>query len=406
VRLIVVLIITAASLLHATAAHAVDATLAVGTTSDAPGADVALDLTFTPGDTDVSALQFSLALPAALTFVSAADGAAATAAGKSVVCGNGTCLVFGINTNVIAEGVIATVTLHVSADAVAGAAPVGLTGLVASTPGGTSTPLSGTDGAVTIQRPDFLCYKTRPARPAAGGPPFPRFTKHTGVEVIDRLSSSDPADQHEVDLLSAVALCNPADRDSADPAAPTDEDHLEGYRAKLTPTTPKQPAFVRSTQQVVNGFGTLVLTLKSLDGVLAASAKALGSGGVPPLASAALDDFKCYKVAVARARAGDPPLPVFTTQHVMLTDEFGGPHAYDVVKPTRLCAPAAVAGNDATAPSHAVHLVCYLAKLAKQPPQPRFVAATVSTTNQFGSEVIDAKSIAELCLVSTASTLP
>jgi hypothetical protein len=404
IRIACAVIALGASTLLATRARATDAMLVVGTTSGAPGDDVALDLTFTPGDVVISALQFSLVLPPELAFVSAAAGPAATAADKLVQCANGTCLVFGFNITEIDSGIVATVTLHVSPDAIAEVAPVGLTGLVASTPAGTETAMTGTDGSVTVLRPDFLCYQTRPARPTAGQS-FPRFIRHLGVVVVDRLSSSDPADQHEVDLLSAVSLCNPADRDGGDPAAPADAGHLEGYRAKLTATTPQQPAFVHSNQQVTNAFGTLVLALKSVDSVLAASAKAIGSGGVPPLSGSTLDHFKCYKVAVARAGAGQP-FPVFTPQHVMLVDEFGGPHAYDLSKPTKLCAPADVAGNDATASSHGAHLVCYQAKLAKQPPEPRFVATTVSTTNQFGTEVIDAKTIAELCVVSTASALP
>jgi hypothetical protein len=132
------------------------------------------------------------------------------------------------------------------------------------------------------------------------------------------------------------------------------------------------------------------------------SAKALGSGGAPALGAITVDHFTCYKAKVAKAKKGAPPFPVFTKTSVTLTDQFGGPLVYDLKKPTRVCLPADKNGESPGAEDHPDWLVCYAAKLAKrEPPQPKFLAQTVSTSNQFGPEVLDAKKLEELCVPSS-----
>lgn len=76
--------------------------------------------------------------------------------------------------------------------------------------------------------------------------------------------------------------------------------------------------------------------------------------------------------------------------------------SYDLQKPQHLCAPVDKNGEDPTAPGHLPHLVCYKAKLKTQTPaQPKFVATTVSTNNQFGDEVLKATAVTELCVPSS-----
>ena len=84
-----------------------------------------------------------------------------------------------------------------------------------------------------------------------------------------------------------------------------------------------------------------------------------------------------------------------------LTDQFGGPLLYNLLKPTLFCTPADTNSEDPLASTHAVKLVCYPTTRRRLiPPQPRFVRTRVSTNNQLGPEVIDATAIEALCVPS------
>jgi len=121
------------------------------------------------------------------------------------------------------------------------------------------------------------------------------------------------------------------------------------------------------------------------------SAKSLtGPTPVPTPAAFVTDHFQCYKVSVT------PKTPKFVPPpSVSLVDQFG-PMTVTVKKPMHLCSPVDKQGEDPTAPTHADHLVCYgvkqtdLVKFAK--------ISGVFVHNQFGSETLDAKKPAVLCL--------
>jgi len=272
------------------------------------------------------------------------------------------------------------------------------TGTPTSTP--TITPTQTLTATPTVVD-HFMCYKSAAAKPPTGRPPFPKFTPHAGVAVTDEFSGAPP-DQHELDLKKTKALCNPADKNGEDPIAPTHTQHLESYVAKVTklPTPqPKPTAQVRTTQ---DQFGVLKLKVTSVDRVMVPSNKVTGTNGAPPLTNPTVDHFKCYKAAVAKAPKGQPPFPVFTPVTVTVVDEFGGPLSYDLKKPKHFCSPADTNGEDPGAPDHPIHFVCYQAKLTKLPtPQPKFAKTTASTNNQFGSEVLNATAVDELCVPAT-----
>ncbi len=249
----------------------------------------------------------------------------------------------------------------------------------------------------------FTCYKTAAAKAPRGAAPYPKFAPTT-VTAVDRFTTSEPNDQGRLDLKKPLVVCNPSDKNGEDPTAPDHAAHLEGYAAKITKTDPKQPKPAKSVRAITNQLGPLSLQISKPDSLLVPSAKVPGDGGATPLGPTGVDHFKCYKAKVAKAKRGEPILPVFTRTTVAVTDQFGGPRTFDLKKPTRLCAPANKNGEDPAAPSHPDHLVCYQAKLAKQTPkQPKLVPQVVSTTNQFGAEVVRAKSLVELCVPSTAT---
>jgi hypothetical protein len=247
----------------------------------------------------------------------------------------------------------------------------------------------------------FVCYKTAAAKAPKGTAPFPKFAP-TSVTAVDARSTTDPSDQHRLDLKKPFVVCNPADTNGEDPTSPTHAVHLAGYAAKISKTVPKQPKPVKTVVGITNQIGPLQLQVKAPDRLLVPTAKALGSGGTPDLGATSVDHFKCYRAKVAKAKKGETPFPVFTKTSVTLTDQFGGPRIYDLKKPTRLCLPANKNDENPAAPAHPDRLVCYAAKLAKQKPkQPKFIAQVVSTANQFGPEVLRAKKLEELCVPSS-----
>lgn len=141
---------------------------------------VDLGITFSVGTDpgpidDVSALQFDLILPSPVTYGGTITaGAAAAAAGKSAtanVLGDKIrILVFGINQNLIGNGVVAIVRLNISAT---GRQEIGITGLALSTPDGTNVPGTGIEGAVTVTLSTPTPTPTRTPTPAPTFTPTP-----------------------------------------------------------------------------------------------------------------------------------------------------------------------------------------------------------------------------------------
>ena len=109
-------ILLLALLLSSWAAHA-QSSLTL-TDAGSAGGNLSLNLSFSSGGASVAGVQWTFAVPASVTNVSATPGAALTAAGKSLVCagsvGSYTCIASGSNANAIASGVIATITGTVS----------------------------------------------------------------------------------------------------------------------------------------------------------------------------------------------------------------------------------------------------------------------------------------------------
>src|SRR5580698_4484371 len=91
-------------------------TLSLSSASAEPGAPVTLNISLNtayPGRS--SALQWTINAPAGdIASMNTAAGPVAQSAQKSLYCENQTCLLVGINTNALSDGVVATVTLNLS----------------------------------------------------------------------------------------------------------------------------------------------------------------------------------------------------------------------------------------------------------------------------------------------------
>lgn len=225
----------------------------------------------------------------------------------------------------------------------------------------------------------YLCYK---AALAAGQPKFTPAQK----------TLQDQFGTLVVDVKGFAVLCNPT-QTAAYPAV-----HAVGYKIAPAKTTPPQAKFVAADHTAFDQFGTHPLTVVKPVEVRAPSAKVLGAGGTGPVDTTGVDHFECYKAAPAKGApkfVPPPPLP--------LTDEFGT-QSYTLTKITRLCTPVNKNGEDATAPQHVGHLVCYQAKL---PAGTKFAPQTVSVNNaNFGPAVLVAKAVLEVCVPAFKDTVP
>lgn len=118
-----------------------------------PGATVPLNLTLTSTSGNLpAAIQWSLGYSTGVASLSVTPGAAVTAAGKSITCGtNGAgmvCIAVGNNANTIANGVVATVNVTLTANATSAAVTV--TNTFAASAAGESITSSGTGATVLV----------------------------------------------------------------------------------------------------------------------------------------------------------------------------------------------------------------------------------------------------------------
>ncbi|MBI3770147.1 MAG: hypothetical protein HY271_16870 [Deltaproteobacteria bacterium] len=237
----------------------------------------------------------------------------------------------------------------------------------------------------------FTSYKVKAGKAGKGKAAFPVFTPRT-VQLTDQFA------RRTVAITEALTLAAPTNKNGEDPGAPSEPLHLTGYAVKLAKGEAKEQV---SRHTVVNQFGTLVVDVKKLERLLVPAEKAAGETPPPaPGSSPGLDHFACYKLKVAKAKGKALPLPTFRPRQVTVTDQFGT-RVLELKKPQRLCAPADKAGEDPSAPTHAQHLVCYAAKLAKTTPkQVKFPKTRVAVADQFGAQVVDAQTIEEVCVPS------
>ena len=118
----------------------------------APGGTVTLNLSLSiPAGQQPAGMQWTFTYPAAaIASASTVTGAAATAAGKSVLCNGSsgiyTCLVSGTNSSPISGGVIASITFS----GVASSTAISLSSVSGVDATGTAMTISGTGGAISV----------------------------------------------------------------------------------------------------------------------------------------------------------------------------------------------------------------------------------------------------------------
>ena len=253
----------------------------------------------------------------------------------------------------------------------------------------------------------YLCYKTK--LDAAS----PKFVK-TQKTLVDQFRSAT------YNVTRIASVCNPATKDDGTCVTTgcafglTNCCSRNGTRActvdgdcTFAPTHPSvhqvehrisavtgtaRFASVRVT--ILDQLGFRDLQVKGPMSLFEPASKIIGNGVPGPVNRAGVDRYECYKVAKPKGASLASFIAVVSPR---ITDEFGGPIAYDLSKPTKLCAPVNKNNEDPGADTHPGHLVCYKAK--RQSTEPAFTPLTVSTnTSNFGAFVLDAVKPTELCL--------
>lgn len=242
-----------------------------------------------------------------------------------------------------------------------------------ATPAPTATATPGLD--------HFTCYTAGASKGSI------KFAGRAGDGLVDEFGPSTVA------VKKPKYLCAPTNKLGEDPTAPTHPEHFEGYQIK--PVAPFAP---RRNLLVFDQFNTTGLRVdaKRPARLLVPSLEVPGGPTPPTPAVFMTDHFQCYAVSVTAHTAKFAPVTGVT-----LDDQFGA-MTVEVRKPKFLCAPVDKNGEDATAPQHVGHLMCYQVKQVDAVKFAKRVGLFLN--NQFGPEQLDATKPSLLCVPSTETS--
>ena len=176
--------------IHVVSAQPGSLILTSSAASAGTGVSLSLFLNSAAGS-DPAAIQWTFTYsPAVLSAISAIAGPVATAAGKSINCaphsGAYTCILAGMNANVLASGIVATLNATLSTSA-AGFIPIGVTNTLGASPGGNPLSLSGVGGTLTVSPGPATLVATPASLTIASPSNGPPITQAAN------LTSSDPS---------------------------------------------------------------------------------------------------------------------------------------------------------------------------------------------------------------------
>jgi hypothetical protein len=202
------------------------------------------------------------------------------------------------------------------------------------------------------------------------------------------ISLTDPFGPSTVTVFKPKRLCNPADKEHEDPAAPSRPDHLITY--DITQTSARFLGFRDVT--VINQFGTIHVDLVRPDRLQVPSTKSL-SAPPPPPTTPMIDHFKCYRIKRSLGA------PIFSKIFGVEVEDQFGTDTLTVLKPIRLCYAANKNNEGILEPGR--RLLCYRVNAT-----PRFKQqGLIFTNNQLGPLTNRRVThVDELCL--TSLTIP
>jgi uncharacterized protein (TIGR03437 family) len=151
--------------------------LSLGSASGTPGGTVVVPLSLTASGGQPAGLQWTLNYAASnISSVVVAAGSSAVSAGKTVQCrtttGSTICVLSGLNSNLIANGPVASVTVQVVAAPTTTSIPISVTGAMSASAAGTNIPTTASGGTITVpvtSAPVLSSLTCSPASLAAPG---------------------------------------------------------------------------------------------------------------------------------------------------------------------------------------------------------------------------------------------
>lgn len=183
-----------------------DVILTAGTATAEPGTTVNVAFTLSSSGSQATGVQWKLTPGAGIAAVNFAPGPAATAAGKSISCSaaNGTvdCVLFGLNSTAISNGVVAVAAVTMAPATTATHAALTLSSVIAATAQGTALSATSVSGGITIVQPALPA--TPPVKNTVVTQRYtgktknltaPSFGVSNGNELLVALISADDAGQ-------------------------------------------------------------------------------------------------------------------------------------------------------------------------------------------------------------------
>jgi hypothetical protein len=117
--------------------------------SGTPGGTVVLPIYITSTEgAQAASIQWSLIYSTDITGVTLSLGSSATVT-KSLYCHGNLCVVFGLNREIISDGIIAIVTVRIASKPSTQSIPIQIAGVVVATPAGQSIPARSVSGTVS-----------------------------------------------------------------------------------------------------------------------------------------------------------------------------------------------------------------------------------------------------------------
>jgi len=228
----------------------------------------------------------------------------------------------------------------------------------------------------------FTCYKGGATR---GSIAFAGISNPPGLSLTDQFGPAAVA------VKKPKFLCTPTDKNNENPGAELHPEHLTGYPIRNL-VKPIFPTNILVVDQF-NPYGIHV-DAKKQSHLLVPTVKDLATPPPTPVAFI-VDHFQCYKVTIT---SGTPKFVAVLAEPIK--DQFGV-MTVNVKKPKYLCNPVDKNGEDPTAPTHTNHLMCYQVKQADPLKFAKKVGVFVN--NQFGTETLDVKKPAQLCVPALAN---
>jgi len=146
-------------LLLSSAGFSQNAVLGLPSVSGAPGSSISLDLTLSSSQNAIASAQWTLKYwPVDVAGLNVVAGPAA--AGKSLYCASGTgtvkCILAGLTSGVLADGVVARVTASLAPGTPNAVSTIGVTGALGASQQGATIPIQGRAAVITIAQPAHL----------------------------------------------------------------------------------------------------------------------------------------------------------------------------------------------------------------------------------------------------------